>query len=175
MNMNNQQPAVSARALAEQKYGSARGNLLLMLGLTVINLVLLAVGSDYMLLFSATVPYLSLVYGLYSEMTVLLVAGIAIAVVAMVAYLLCWIFSKKHYGWMVAALVLFVLDTLCLIGFYFYVGDFSGILDLLIHAWVLYYLIIGVKAGHQLTYLPEDEVPPEQPQPIESVDTNNQQ
>ena len=172
--MNNQKPALKGRALALQQFAGARTNLLLMLALTAINLVLLATGSDYMMLFSATIPYLSVAFGLYNEMTVLLVAGIAIAAVSMIAYLLCWIFSKKHYGWMIAALVLFALDTICLVGFYFYAGDFSGILDLLIHVLVLYYLILGVKSGYQLTYLPEDEVLPDSTLPVEAAETTNQ-
>lgn len=40
-----------------------------------------------------------------------------------------------------------------------------GILDLAIHIWVLYYLIVGVKYGKQLKNMPEEvpEVQMEQP------------
>jgi uncharacterized membrane protein len=49
--MNAQQPATSQRQLAENKYKVARGNLLLMIVFTLLNIVLLFTGSDMMLLF----------------------------------------------------------------------------------------------------------------------------
>lgn len=138
----------------QNKYLMARKNLLLMLVLTVINIILFAVGADVMLLFSATVPYYSVVFGMVLGSRVLLIAGIVIAIVSLGLYLLCWIFSKKHYGWMIAALVLFILDTLTMISLYILLGDFSGVLDVAIHAWVLYYLVIGVRYGYQLKNTP---------------------
>jgi hypothetical protein len=58
---------------------------------------------------------------------------------------------------MIAALVMFSLDTLFLIGLYILLGDAFGILDTLIHVWVLYYLIVGVINGVKLKKLPEEE------------------
>ena len=40
------------------KYDNSRANLLLMIIFTAINVILAAAGTDYMMLFSATVPYL---------------------------------------------------------------------------------------------------------------------
>ena len=71
----------------------------------------------------------------------------AIAVITVILYVLCWYMSKKRYGWMIVALVMFILDTLAMAGMYLGLGEISGILDVVIHAWVLYYLIIGVKYG----------------------------
>ncbi len=156
--MNNSPFDRSKGAVAFNKYGVARGNLLLTVILTVINIVLSALNASVYLLFSASIPYIiasvgsGLMYdrefaaemGATEEMipvifTVLLIVGLVLTV----PYFLCWLFSKKHYGWMIAALVLFSLDTLFLL-FNF---DISLILDLLIHAWVLYYLIMGVVNG----------------------------
>ena len=163
--MKEQQPKLQGRALAEQQYKSARANLLLMLALTVVNVVLYVVGADVMMLFSATVPYYAAIFGLEFG-GVLLIALMGIALVSVAAYLLCWIFSKQHYGWMIAALVLFSLDTLALVLLYLRAGEMSGILDAVIHALVLYYLIIGVKAGYQLKTLPpEDDAEPVAEQP----------
>lgn len=161
--MNNQPTANNPRTALEQKYNSARTNLLIMLGLTIINIVLLFTKSDVMLLFSATIPYLATAFGIgiaergFSEISVALFGASGILIIL---YLLCWIFSKKHYGWMIVALALFVLDTATLILFYLYIGDFSGILDLVIHIAVLFYLISGVVSGNKLKNLhPEFFVP----------------
>lgn len=156
--MQNNQTPRNFKANALQQYNIARSNLLLMIILTVVNIVLLAVGADTMLLFSATVPYYVAAFGIFSEIGQLIAAGIAIAAVILALYLLCWIFSKKHYGWMVAALVLFILDSIAMVGLYIWAEDFSGILDLLIHIWVLYYLIIGVRYGYKLKNIPPEEV-----------------
>ncbi len=84
--------------------------------------------------------------------------GIVIAVFILAIYLVCWIFSKKHYGWMIAALVLFIIDTAIMGVTYVFAGDTSGILDAVIHIWVLYYLIIGVKYGIKLKKLPAEDL-----------------
>ncbi len=154
---------------ALRQYGVARSNLLLMIILTAVNVVLAAFGSETMLLFSATVPYFVAVFGFVSEIGALAVAGVVIAAVILAVYLVCWIFSKKHYGWMIAALVLFVIDTLAMILIYITVGDFSGILDIVIHIWVLYYLVVGITYGHKLKNLtPEEEAEFEQLQAVEA-------
>lgn len=152
---NNVRGCQTQRQEAEAKIASARGNLLLMVILTAVNLIILATGSDTMLLFSATIPYLSLMMGLVMEIPAFLGVTIAFAVVILLAYLLCWWMSKKHYGWMIAALVMFAVDTLCMAMLYIELSDFSGIMDVAIHAWVIYYLVIGVKYGRQLKTLPK--------------------
>ncbi len=143
-----------------RQYKLARGNLLLMTLLTLVNVVLFAVGSETMLLFSATVPYFAAVFGIASEISELAIIGIAVAAIFILVYFLCWLFSKKHYGWMVAALVLFSLDTIALVALYLLAQDVSGILDALIHIWVFYYLIIGVVNGAKLRKLPPTELEP---------------
>lgn len=157
---NNIVTPLTERQKAQQMYNSARGNLLLMLVFTVINIILLVINTDVMFLFAASVPYYSMVFGLIEE--VLLMPAIMVTVISVAIYLLCWIFSKKHVGWMIAALVLFVLDTLFGAGLFFLLEDVSGVLDILIHIWVLYYLIVGVKYGIKLIKMPEDVLPEEQ-------------
>lgn len=152
--MENSMNLNSERQVAQQKYNIARNNLILMIALTILNVVVLILGSETMMLFSATVPYFAVGIGFYSEIPFLFGVGIAIAVVILIVYFLCWIFSKKHYGWMIAALVLFSLDTLAMIGMYLSIHDASGILDVVIHAFVLYYLIVGVRYGVQLKNMP---------------------
>ncbi len=143
---------------ALKKVAASRSNLLLMIVLTAVNVALFAIGSQTMLLFSATVPYFAAVIGIGTEIGALAAAGVIFAILLIGIYLLCWIFSKKHYGFMIAALVLFSIDTVIMALIYIGTGDFSGIIDVLVHAWVMYYLIIGVKYGYQLKHLtPEEE------------------
>lgn len=156
MNTPNSVTALSPRAAAQQKYDMSRGNLLLMLILTAVNIVLLFFDSSAMLLFSATVPYLVVLFGITLEETAAIVFACSIAAVIIIVYLSAWIFSKKKYGFMVLALVMFLIDTAFMMGIFLWSGDFSGILDVLIHAWVLYYLIIGVKNGRKLKKLPPE-------------------
>ena len=160
--MKDQQPKLQGRALAEQEYKNARTNLLLMLILTVVNIALYLVGADVMMLFSATVPYYAAAFA-FELGAPLVLPLMSVALISLAAYLLCWIFSKKHYGWMIAALVLFVLDSLALAVLYLSVSDASGIMDAIIHVWVLWYLIKGVKYGHQLKTLPPAEELPDEP------------
>ena len=162
MNQNNPSPfRLNVGALAANKYGVARGNLLLVVILTVVNIILCALNANWYMLFSASVPYavislasaavyypeesgfLEMGFEPVADPTSFLIVAVVIALILTVPYLLCWAFSKKHYGWMIGALVMFSLDTICMFLFF----DLSMIIDLLVHAWVLYYLIMGVKNG----------------------------
>ncbi len=154
--MNNQNVSASQASIYQQKYKNSRSNLLLMIGFTAINIILLAFGSDVMLLFSATVPYLTVLFGIEFENSIALLICITLAVINICIYLLCWFFSKKHPAWMIVSLVLFSIDTLVMLGLYLISGDFSGVLDIAIHIWVMYYLIVGVSTGFKLKSLPAE-------------------
>ena len=70
-------------------------------------------------------------------------------------------FSKKHVGWMVGALTYFAMDCALLIILCVMSGDFvSSLVDLLFHAWVMYYLISGVRSGFKLQKMPAPEPMP---------------
>lgn len=134
----------------KQIFDRARSNLLLMIVLTLINIVLFLVGSQTMMLFSATVPYLLIMVGVINEIDVILNVCIIITAVIMILYFLCWILSKRNPVWMIVAATLFIIDTIILIYIYIGMQEFSGILDFLMHIWVLYYLFIGIKYGYKL-------------------------
>ena len=159
------------REMTQRKYNNCRANLLVVVLFTIINLFTLTFGNSYFL-FSATLPalfpavmselaadteYLASMGILPEEASVLVIVGLVIGLILTVPYLLCWIFSKKRVGWMVAALVFFSIDCLLLLLSF----DVSMIADILIHAWVMFYLITGVKHGFKLKTLPEDEPLPE--------------
>jgi hypothetical protein len=177
--MNRNVKQLAPRALYQSKFNSARYNLLLVVAMTAINVVLLMLGGSSYFLFSATVPYSLAIDGMYMTgrmpeewyadwpasvpfldsgyMTVMMVIAFAIILV----YLACFFFSKNFKtGWMIAATVVFILDTLYMVFIYGVGAD--SVMDILLHAWVLYYLISGSVYGLKLKKLPEDE-----PEPIE--------
>lgn len=184
MTMNRNVTQLAPRALYQSKFNSARYNLLLVVAMTAINVVLLMLGGSSYFLFSATVPYSLAIDGMYMTgrmpedwytdwpdtvpfldsgyMTVMMVIAFAIILV----YLACFFFSKNFKsGWMIAAAVIFSLDTLYLV--FIYGVGVDSIMDLLLHAWVLYYLISGSVYGIKLKKLPEDEPVQENYKPIE--------
>ena len=174
MNANPQNKLVHPMALRgdlEIKYKRSRMNLLLVILFTVVNLFASTFANTYFL-FSATIPMLFPLgfagitadpevmteMGLTAQdATTLLIVGLVIGVILTVPYLLCWIFSKKRVGWMIAAMVFFGIDCLFLLVSF----DLSMIADILIHAWVMFYLVTGVIHGNKLKHMPEDEPLPE--------------
>ena len=175
--MNRNVKPVAPRALYQQKFTSARYNLLLVIGMTLINIVMLFLGGSSYFLFSATIPYSLSIDGAYytgklpeefytdmpadaqflPDSYLVIMLGIAIAILAV--YFLCFLLSKKFKtGWMITAAVMFVLDTLYML--FIYGVGVDSVMDILLHAWVLYYLISGVVYGLKLKKLPEDEPAP---------------
>ncbi len=134
-----------------EMYNSARINLLVMLALTAVNIIMLVTDSSYSFPFSATAPIISAsvgyTYALMTGLNTALYIGIAIAAVIVILYLLCFILSKKSRAWMLVALVFFSIDTAIVILWAMLDFVSSDIIDIAFHAWVMYYLIIGVKYG----------------------------
>ena len=164
MNFKNNPAAAptTPRQLTEMKYKRSRYNLLLVAIVSVINLFSLALSQTYFL-FSAQIPSFFVELFMYTEEGEIapfadLIIPIVLGVILTIPYLLCFFFSKKRPGWMVAALVFFVFDCIFLVTMY-YLSDV--IIDLLFHAWVLFYLVTGVINGYKLKKMPEDEPLPE--------------
>ena len=165
----------SERQILEAKYANSRHNILLVVIFTVINVALLLTNADTYFLFSAYVPYLladlgMLMCGMYpeeiyvGELAAMEFLGkgflgvvLAIAGVILLLYLLSWIFCKKNrVGWMIFALVFFVIDTALLLLLNGIVLEMA--VDYLIHAWVIISLAKGVSAYYKAKKLPEDPV-----------------
>ena len=141
------------------RYRSARFDLLLLVILTVFNVVLLVTQSDTMMLFSIFVPYIAVAIAVGSGITWFLQGSLILAFVIVALYLLCWFFSKRHYGWMIGGLVLLALDTLVVVIYYW--GYWSyGWMDLLIHGILLIYLVRGAVAGRYLHSNPPQQAEP---------------
>ena len=148
----------------QQLYQAARGNLLLMLIFSAVNVAFAAFGVDIYFLFSDYLAYMLALTGRvfleYSDEGLYLAVGLAFAVLVLVPYLLCWIFSKKRRGWMIAALVLFAVDTGALVVDTLGSDDvLYNLPDLLFHIWVLVYLVLGVKHAQQALAPQPEETP----------------
>ena len=170
---NSMKNQVSERELYEQKYRSSRMNLLLVVIFTIVNLVLLVTNADTYFLFSAFIPYFITLTGMavcglfpkeyyegleeivFLDKSVFVVL-LVISVVLTLLYLLAWLMSnKKRVGWLIFALVFFGSDTL---GMFFINGiSIESAFDILFHAWVIYYLVVGISAHYKLKKLPAEE------------------
>lgn len=168
-----QSASVTPKQALLQRYNGSRNNLLLIVAFTLINMILIIAGSSSYFLFSASIPYYLTFFGMlytgkmpaeyYYEWTtfelsapILLIIAIIIAIVITALYALCWYMSKKHgYGWLIFALVCFVIDTV----FMFRFGGFSAdiIIDIIFHAWVIISLASGISAAVKLAKLPPEE------------------
>ena len=77
---------------------------------------------------------------------------------SLLLFLLCWFLSKKRSGWLIPALVLFVLDTLalawCTLNL---VNDPAGnIVDFVFHFWAIWELCVAIRCSSKLKKLPQD-------------------
>ena len=151
---------MSPRTVAQTRYNGARANLLLVLFFTLINVLLLVLETGSYFLFSAEIPYYITTVGMMlsyeTGISLYILVATVMAVVATLPYLICWIFSKKHYGWLIAALVIFAIDTALMLYLYQIV---SIIVDIIFHGWVIWCLASGIKYGRQLRTLPQDTPP----------------
>lgn len=173
------QPAASQplKSFNQAKYDTARHNLLLMIAFTAINVILRLVQADLYFLFSASIPLAVLdIATLFT--TGVSIPAVVIAVAVVVVYLVCWILSKKRTGWLIAAMVLFALDTLAM--FLVYEIGVGMLLDIVFHAYVLFYLISGTVAAVKLrtetaapaepVYQPMAYAPEAAYPPVEGID-----
>ena len=184
-----QKTPASPEALA-RGYKNARGNLLLVVIFTVVNAFMAFMGSSSYFLFSAYLPYYSVIFGLvltgrmdvgqeYQLDEKYLVYFVGFAVLVLGLYLLFWFLSKNARGFMTASLVLFCADCLAyLFGFLIFEFDASSVIEAVFHIWVLWTLIAGVRAARDLkcqeqaammmastmTAEPEAPAQPEKPQ-----------
>lgn len=146
---------------SDMKYKQAKGSLLAIILFSLVNLFALTFTDSYFL-FSA---YFTQLFGYMAWAAAeeaamgLAFVFIFIGALTLVPYLLCFIFAKKRYGWLIAALVMFSLDTLLLlidsIGA-FAAGDMSYLLDIIFHAYALFALGSAIAAGKQAKKINEE-------------------
>lgn len=174
-NRKNSNVEISQRQLLQNKYTNAYKNILLVVGLTVLNILLLVTNSNTYFLFSAYIPYFLVDLGMFlcgmypAEFYAEEFAGmqflsksffavtLGIAAVMLILYILSWMFAKKQKsGWLIFALVFFSIDTLAMLALNGIVME--SIIDYVIHAWVIVSLVNGVVSFSKLKKLPEEAV-----------------
>lgn len=164
---------VHERSSLETKFKNSRYNLLLVVAFTLINLVLLISDTDTFFLFSAYIPYGIVDIGMlmcgkypakfYQQNAIAetldpsaFIGFIIIAAIIVLLYLACWFFSRKvKTGWLVFALIIFIIDTIALVFIFGFESD--NIVDIIFHVWVIASLIMGISAGSKLKKLPPEE------------------
>lgn len=166
-------PDKNSPEYAVTQYNRSRSNLLVAIVFTVVNIILYMFGSSACFLFSISFPFI-----LFSTESFV---GVVLPLLILGVYVLCYFLSKKHVGFMITAMVLFIIDCHFLVlvvasASYFSQGEISFvdfILDFLMHIYVLVYLIIGVRYSRRYkavlawgqTITPSDETDePEQDQ-----------
>ena len=141
-------PEKGGVAYMQQQYSISRGNLLAAIVFTVVNLVLLLADSNWYFPFSIAIPYYGTLLGQVWEVGNIM---LGVAAVLLAVYFVCWLLSKKHWGVMILALVLFLLDCAALVGIMVLGELYSSMtLDILFHIWVVYYLVQAVRYGAKL-------------------------
>lgn len=165
---------LSERDKLDAKYKGSRNNILLVVAFSLINTVLLITGSESYFLFSASVPYYLTFFGMLytgklpAEYYVdvedfvpfdnsVFIVFVAIAVIVIGLYALSWYLSKKKTGWMIFALVFFIIDTLAMFGLSGISAD--AIIDIVFHVWVIVSLSMGISAASKIKKLPPEEQP----------------
>ena len=143
--------------LPETRFKNARISLLAVLIFSFVN-VFTIIFTDTYFLFSSYITSVVTATGAVfyiesGENAIFLIATILVSVITLLPYLFCYLFGKKHNGWLIAALVLFAIDTAILLIFTIEalaVGEVTGIMDIVLHIYVLVTLALGVSAGAKL-------------------------
>jgi hypothetical protein len=137
-------------------FEKSRNNLLLVIAFTVINLVLIYFEANVNFLFSATVPQfvfnVAKVVADNTDMNIFLIIGLVIAFLAVLAYFIFWLLARRARVLILAALIFFCIDSILLIYLVINNDDFnfSVLMEIAFHVWILYYLFTGVKAWNKL-------------------------
>lgn len=136
---------------------NGRKPLLLLWILSIVNIVFIFALDRYFIFSVYLVNILAAVGKLYYVGTgeiAYIIVFIILSLLVTAVYFVCWLMSKKNYGWLIAALVIFCIDTLLMVAMNIFTlasGDFEGIyvliFDLVFHVLAIVDLAIGVKYG----------------------------
>ena len=133
---------------------TAKTTIFLVAVLTFVNTLLIAFNSGTVFTFSAYIP--QLVVYIFADAAAdlqvknYLYIGAAIAILISLVYLALWLGAKKKDAMIAAALVLFSIDTAVLLLDVIPYFDFSYIIDILFHGWVIFDLVMGVCSCSKL-------------------------
>ena len=146
-----------------EKFKRARGNLMLVVIFTAINLLLALLNTGYYFLFSATAPqFIFEICRLVAQElnnNVFTIIGIFSAFLIIALYFIFFLLSKRIRAFMLAALIFFSIDSLLFV-YVFFLGafDISMILDIVFHGFIMFSLINGVMAWSKLHHISDAEI-----------------
>lgn len=144
----------------EKNYNSVLYDLLIVAAFTVVNIVLMLINADSYFLFSAYVPYALVTIGMFNTGSFpaeyyddtweyefldksFLIEMVIAAAVVLALYLVCWYFArKKKLGGLIAATVLFTVDTILMLTLNGISADM--LLDIVLHIVIEVTLIYGI-------------------------------
>ena len=135
----------------ERQVNAAKSTIALIVILSVINIFSLLFSETYFV-FSTYLPQIFIGIALYGDPT-LLTPMIVLSVIYILPYLLCFLFAKKRKGWLVGALVLFLIDSaFFLLDFFSLIAlnDYSMIIDLVIRAYAVFSLVVGILSFNKM-------------------------
>lgn len=175
MARTNNAAQATPRQILENKYSSARANLLIVVAFTLINIVLAFTDSSSYFLFSLFIPYMLVLLGAmltgnlpgaytaaepeiieFLPNAVFIIMAI-VAAAFLAVFVVSWVVTNKKpaIGWLIASLVLASIDT----GIFVLFGGISldTLIDLAFHVWVIVSLAGGISAHKKLKALPPEE------------------
>lgn len=168
-----QKPDKNSPEALMAKARSGRHALLLIILFTIINLVMVLLDSGTYFLFSASVPYyVTLMFKAWENGFSVgawvngptTFAALVFSFVVLTVYFLCWLLSDKHRGWLIAALVLFIIDTIAMLylnwllyNWLLYESLLPNVVDLVFHIWAIAELFQAIRAQKKLWKLPFPE------------------
>lgn len=164
MNKNQNTVDKNSPEYLEKQIATGRYSLLLVLIFTVVNLILLLIDADKYFLFSAAIPYYTTAFcmgmdqALSGGIGTYTIIALVVSVAILGIYLLSWLLSKKQTAWLTVALIVFCIDTVCMLIFN-YLFEISGVIDIVFHIWVIFELARTVHSAGKLKRLAlEDRV-----------------
>ncbi len=151
--MNNKAQNNLQKIRSDAQYSNGRRSLLIVMIFSVINLFAIPFAERYFL-FSAYLSQLFAEIGAISYWETgeiyYVAVGTLLGIISLLPYLMCYIFSKKHPGWMLGATIVFGLETI-LVAFdaisFLAEGETMMIFDIVFHIYALITLIQGTKYG----------------------------
>ena len=162
----------SERALRRQlrqRIEWGRLAILVVIGISLINQILLWCNVQYHVLFSASMPYyLNWLAGILDIGFFKFLATV-LTLLLYLAYAACWLMCGHRREWMLAATGMYAVDTLLLIIFAFTLlkNPVSCLLEVLTHGIVLVVLILAFLSAEKLSKMPRPRrsapVPPAEP------------
>lgn len=157
---NTSTPKRFSREYLTQQKASGRWMILLIVIFTVLNMVLLVCGTERYFLFSADIPHYLTYYGMQMDggFGGYFVAMLIVALLLLGGYVMSWLRVSKNGMWLKVALILWTMDTVALIAMAIGMQMFqSRIMDLAIHALLLWEIFQAFRANKRLENMPKEE------------------